>query len=587
MCVAGGLLDERFPVPKDIQATVAELVRDIVAAQRVIEGAPFGEDFTQYRPRGHYIAGEVLQRYFRAYKWLARRVLDAQKAEDLRKAVFWAWLLQETPNGLERYRKLVNAVSALAGEPVGMSIVDVLTALSVIRASPKQALQDFSVLQKLRDELMKPEYRVARIVTHPVPPQLLPPPATMPQKQIRFLPEAQLPDAELLQWTGDPQVPQRMPSGLDVAAALGSQRAVELLQQSAHGSLVLERIKPFQQTWGKWQPEDWQRSIYLTWLWAIKALLETDEHYPSFMRTVAWQDWKLNSALASWAHLRHAYGLYAAPVYTVMGLREDIPKAYLEPNPRCYERLAIATEQVKKVTGEIGGLSPNLQTSLQIFAQLMRRYAAMAEKELRGEALSEEEVESICGFSDFIFSLPRETPVTVMDIVTHAQTGHVLHVASGKLHPVLIVVKAKPYPPFVAVGWSLSYYEFTRPNFQRLTDGEWEAWLNRDVDSPDPPFWALSFRFSAREGMEGFAELRQGEALLAQQPQEGIAVLQQVAQRYSGTWVSSKARLLMARHFHRNGQFQEAWVELERFYHAPNLQLLEEAKEVCGNILWE
>ncbi len=586
LAVAGKLLDDGFPVPSSLQSDVASIVSEIIAAKRVIEGHPFGEDFTQYKPRGHYDTSENLRRYFRAYKWLARRVYDVRKGEEIRTAVFVLLLLEEVPNGFERYRKLVETVLSLWGEPVGMTLVDLRKAIEAVGLTCLRVLEDSEALKQLREELEKPIYGRARIVTHPVPAIVAPPPQLMPEKQIRILPEVQFPDAEVLQWTGDPQVPERIPSGLDVAAALGSERALELLKQMPSGNLVLERIKPFREMWAQWSEKDWQRSVYNLWLWAIKALFEVDEETPSFMKTAVWQDWKLNSALASWAHLRHAYGLYGAPVYGYAGLVEGIPSAYLEPNPKCYERLAIATERLQKVLGEANVLSKRMEKHLQHFANLMRQFVSIAEKERRGEPLSKSETATLSAFADFISPLPRETPVTAMNIVTHSQTGEVLHVASGKLHPVLVTVDAKPYPPFIAVGWSLSYYEFTRPNFERLTNSEWEKWLEKEVDFPEPPKWAYSFRWSAHEELDGFADLRHAEGLMSVKPKEAVQLLRDIAQKYEGTWVGAKARLLLARHFGENEEFEEAVKELEAFYRSANVQLLKEADGLCEWIAW-
>lgn len=581
LAVAGKLLDDKFSVPDQLKARVDAVVREIVLAQRVVEEDPFGEDFTQYKPRGHYAANEELQRYFRAFKWLARRVYDAQKIEQLRQAVYLLWLLEQTPNGLERYRVLVNAITSLSGEPVGIPLTELHQAVKAIGRQTNQALSDYNSLEALRNELAKPKYGQARIVTHPVPPVILPPPQLMPEKQIRPLPEIQFPDSEVLQWTSDPQVPERIPSGLDVAAALGSQRAIELLRQTPQSDLILERVKPFAQTWSQLSDDDWKANVYRLWLWAIKALFEIDEQTPKFMQTPIWQDWKLNSALASWAQLRHAYGLYAAPVYIYAGMEFEIPTAYLEPNAKCYERLAMATEKLRDVLSEAKALSELMDSHLRKFANLMRQFVAIAEKERRGEPLSESEAKMLTFFSEVISSLPRETPVTVIDIATHSQTGQVLHVASGKLHPVLVVVEAKPYKPFVAVGWSLSYYEFTRPNFERMTDADWEKWLDKGVARPEPPFWAYSFQWSSYEDLEGFADLRRGESLLATDPNEGIRLLRHVAQKHEGTWVGAKAHLLLARHFIEAEKFEEAQTELEDFYRFPNMRLLREADEIC------
>ncbi|MCS7263291.1 MAG: DUF3160 domain-containing protein [Armatimonadetes bacterium] len=586
LAAAGKLLDDKFQIPIELQAQVNATVSEIVLAQRVVEGYPFGEDFTQYKPRGHYTRSDELKRYFRAFKWLARRVYDAQKTDQLRQVVTLLWLLEQTPNGLERYRILVNAIVSLAGEPVGMPLTELRSAIKAIGLQTSQVLSDNEALEALRNELAKPEYGQARIVTHPVPAIAMSPPQLMPEKQIRPLPEIQLPDSEVLQWTSDPQITLRIPSGLDVAAALGSQRAIELLRQAPNGDLVLERIKPFAQTWSQLTERDWQKSVYRIWLWAIKAVLEIDEQTPKFMRTPVWQDWKLNTALASWAQLRHAYGLYAAPVYEYAGMVE-IPPAYLEPNPKCYERLALATEKLREVLSEAKVLSENMDSHLRKFSDLMRRFVAIAEKERRGEPLSKTEAEMLALFADAIARLPRETPVTVIDILTHSQFGQVLHVASGKLHPVLVIVDAKPYEPFVAVGWSLSYYEFTRPNFERMTNADWEKWLERDANRPEPPIWANSFRWSAHEELEGFAELRHAESFLATNPNEGVRLLLEVAQKHEGKWVGAKARLLLARHFVESQKFEEAQRELEAFYRSSNMRLMKEADEICLEAQWD
>ncbi|MFN4178939.1 MAG: DUF3160 domain-containing protein, partial [Armatimonadota bacterium] len=138
LAVAGKLLDDKFPVPDQLKAQVDTIVREIVLAQRVIEEEPFGEDFTQYKPRGHYATSEELQRYFRAFKWLARRVYDAQKIDQLRQAVYLIWLLEQTPDGLERYRALVNAITSLSGEPVGIPLTELHRAIKAIGRQTSQ-----------------------------------------------------------------------------------------------------------------------------------------------------------------------------------------------------------------------------------------------------------------------------------------------------------------------------------------------------------------------------------------------------------------------------------------------------------------
>lgn len=129
-----------------------------------------------------------------------------------------------------------------------MPLTELQGAMKAIGRQTSQVLSDYSSLEALQKKLAKPEYGLAWIVTHPVSPVSFPPPQLMPEKQIRPLPEIQLPDLEVSQSTSAPQVSKRIPLGLDVATALSSQRAIELLRQIPQGELVLERLKPFAQT---------------------------------------------------------------------------------------------------------------------------------------------------------------------------------------------------------------------------------------------------------------------------------------------------------------------------------------------------
>ena len=40
----------------------------------------------------------------------------------------------------------------------------------------------------------------------------------------------------------------------------------------------------------------------------------------------------------------------------------------------------------------------------------------------------------------------------------------------------------------MGLGYVFSHYEVTRPNYERLTDEEWDTWLDSD-SPPAPPIW--------------------------------------------------------------------------------------------------
>ena len=57
---------------------------------------------------------------------------------------------------------------------------------------------------------------------------------------------------------------------------------------------------------------DWAQNLYWNWLYTLLPLLEPKgEGWPVFMQNQAWTDKSLNTALGSWAELRHDTILYA------------------------------------------------------------------------------------------------------------------------------------------------------------------------------------------------------------------------------------------------------------------------------------
>jgi len=102
-----------------------------------------------------------------------------------------------------------------------------------------------------------------------------------------------------------------------------------------------------------WDTSDWYQSLYTSWLFTLKPLLEQfGTGYPSFMQNTSYQDKSLNTSLASWAQLRHDTILYVKQSYTMSegggGPEELPPRGYVEPIPEFYNRLLVLTQMTEK-----------------------------------------------------------------------------------------------------------------------------------------------------------------------------------------------------------------------------------------------
>jgi hypothetical protein len=123
---------------------------------------------------------------------------------------------------------------------------------------------------------------------------------------------------------------------------------------------------------------------------------------------------------------------------------------------------------------------------------------AMAEKELSGQVLSEDDQELIRSYGDYLARVVRwandnEIPdpaAIIADVATDPNEGDVLEVGIGDVHEIYVVA---PVPQAdgslaltVARGGVFSYYEF--PSKTRLTDEEWREQIQSGTAIAQPAF---------------------------------------------------------------------------------------------------
>ena len=110
------------------------------------------------------------------------------------------------------------------------------------------------------------------------------------------------------------------PRGLDLFAVLGSDRALDVLDDlgDANYEGYGEAFRKMYDEMDDLDESYWNQNLYWNWLWVLKSLVgQYGRGYPAFMQTRAWQDRLLTMALASWAELRHDTSLYAKQSYTM------------------------------------------------------------------------------------------------------------------------------------------------------------------------------------------------------------------------------------------------------------------------------
>src|SRR5262249_27566203 len=92
-------------IPQDVQADAQTIVQMAMAGEGQLQVPileSYTEDFSQYKPRGHYAGDPILESYFRAMMWLGRITFKANSNAD-------------TLTGLLVLRALTSSLDALTG----------------------------------------------------------------------------------------------------------------------------------------------------------------------------------------------------------------------------------------------------------------------------------------------------------------------------------------------------------------------------------------------------------------------------------------------------------------------------------------
>jgi len=534
--VGARLLGLQVTVPKETREMV-EKELDLISKHESLEvGAilPYAIDYSQFVPRGHYTRTESLKRYFKAMMWYGLFPFTP-RYRDPGGGLHWA--PQVTRQALllahdlhaadltDIWDKLYTPINFFVG------FGDDLTPAEVKQLSDKvfgtkaglAGFADSAKFEQFKGEFIK--LRMPRIkpkiawIAGDLPP--LPDPDT---PQLRLLGQRYTPDSNILQDVSHP-TKRPVPKGLDVMAVFGSARARWLLDQfykepQEWDGYLPERKKLVEQFAGVTK-EQWTQNLYWNWLWVLKSLIQPfGEGYPSFMRSEAWQDKSLETALASWAQLRHDTILYAKQSLTAAECGGDEPppppKGYVEPNPEAFGRLLGLAQRTRGMLQPRGLLTKQMGDKLKEFEDMVVFLKRAAEKELRNEALTQDEYDQIRLIGSTMDYLAlwvvSEGKASRWDEVAHPADRNMACIADvhtafdlrpdgvgtvaleegvGHAFEIFVIapIEGKLY---LTRGAVFSYYEFLQPMADRLTDERWQEML-KQKKAPAQPEWAKSF----------------------------------------------------------------------------------------------
>lgn len=539
--VGSKLLDPGVQVPayaSDLADAELALIQsaDGINLSPLFPGLEHGEDYTQYIPRGHYTLSDDLKHYFQSMMWYGRMTFRLQARDpevgkaETRSALLVVLALQDaTINGnpaLDAWQDLYSPTAFMVGRSDDLTALQYLDVFKTVYG-PQPAVTGLVDEPKLAQFIdlaeQLPAPRILGIVIQVDENE------AAQTKGLRFMGQRFVPDAYVFREliyrnVGTDTDPRGLPKGLDLFAAMGSERAGTLLDQMgethyANYSTQMTKMQAWMSGLGL---SDWTETLYNTWLYTFHPLIAVPgDGYPAFMRSTAWLDKQLNTALGSWAELKHDTILYAKQVYAELGggpppPPPEPPKGYVEPVPEFYARLAALTAMTSDGLGSRGLLDDVDATSLDTLHTLALSLQTMAEKELRNEPLTEDEYTTLRFYGGQLedltmaaadsdtsdpnarrFMEQEPQAAVIADVATNpAPPPMALEEGVGRVNPIYVIVPMVDADGAaylqVAKGAVFSYYEFEWPSADRLTDEAWRGMLD-DGTAPASPAWTSSF----------------------------------------------------------------------------------------------
>jgi hypothetical protein len=523
LALAASLLKQQVVAP--VAGASADEIGELYQLARAADGHRavklFGvgrdEDFSQFKPRGHYTDSERLSAYFKAMMWLGRVDLRLIETQSDGSQVFYrrqfdaAVALNQVMRQPERqlWSHIDRTIGAFAGEHDSMTPEDMLVMFNALLIADPADLAKLSD-QQIVDEIVHDGLGEQRIASRIIIKDSAGPSLPLDRSFSLFGQRYTVDSHTFVNVTYDRVAGRLMPEPLDVAfAALGNNAALPLLSDEFGNGSYVAGLAKTRTLVDAHEPSYWEGSLYTRWLGALRSLSPRPEAtLANITPTEAWQKRLLSTQLGSWAELRHDTILYVKQSYTV-SVGCDFPDAYVDPYPEFYARMGAFAEAAAGVATSLPSQAADLKSALGTWASnfkgAMGNLHTMAENQVSGAPHSPEllafindavkwDQENVCGGASYSnlagwylklylneYSGLDYDPV-VADVHTQPtdaagnDVGRILHVGTGR--PRLMVVTANTCQgPRAYAGLAFSYGELVTEHWKRLNDEDWKEQL--------------------------------------------------------------------------------------------------------------
>ena len=503
------------------------------------DGIRYNEDYSQYKPRGHYTKNGRLKAYFRAMMWFGRinfnvadpdslkgdpdTPLDDPQILGLRMTPMSLLVTDLTAKDealFSTWRDLFEPITSLIGKSDDLSFLDVMPlwkeenvadVLSWI--TDKENILKFA--EKAHSRLEPPAisgnsiFKGNQADTSGNPPM-----------GWRLFGQRFTYDSWIHQKVSPPRLFSRdMVMGLDIMKAFGSHTAdLYLRSEYEEHDELKPKLNELEQFFASQDEKFWTGTYYNMILFetAAQSRFEPGTGF-YFTETPKWAVKSMLASHGTWAELRHDTILYVKQVYGERAggdgdaeptyRAEKLPQTvhYIEPNIPFFEGFKLANALLAETYAHYGLYDDKAKEAIDGLQKLADRALEITKLELNDEPVPEAQLA-------WISTIPSELAKYVMvyedrfaysesddqfkmaviaDVYTNADAGVVLETGVGIPYRIYVALNDGQGGKRIAVGYTFSYYEFAHPMDDRLTDEAWKeaVYSGQSLDA-FKPFWS-------------------------------------------------------------------------------------------------
>lgn len=528
--VAAKIFDKNYTVPALVQTEVNQELALINAHSDSFVVSPVmsigfdnpnlldnvKEDYTQYIARGHYTKTEQLQNYFKAMMWLGRLTFLSKDKTTVQSALLITNIMKTDFDIFSKWESVYAPINFFVGKADDITFYEYGDIYDGIYGSdafdPTGTLMDsfWTEVKKLSPP---------QINSIPIWDANIQPDREAEITGFRFMGQRFTVDAMIFQnliyrsvEETDSGERKMLPTSLEVPAAMGNQRAIDLIKRDTNFYTYPNystQMTTLQQAIASLPQAQWTQNLYWSWIYTLNGMKgKLGEGYPDFMRSDKWAQKELNTYVGSWTELKHDTILYSKQAMAEMGDGGPRPddKGYVEPNIEVWNRLLALVKMTKSgllerelisSTNEIycdSGIDSKERTfcNLSNLEAVVNNLMIISEKELLEENLTEDEysfiryiggdleamfMSTLDPGSDKFAAVDENPSMLIADVA--GNTSEALEEATGYIYNIYVLVPVEGQLR-VAKGGVYSQYEFAVSSDKRMTDEEWRTMLSNN-----------------------------------------------------------------------------------------------------------